>query len=591
MKLRDVLRGWSQTNAAAPRTNGSDSATEEAVELHRRGVALRERAQYSEAQLSFTRAIELKHDFAEAHLDLGLVYRDQGNLEDAADCLQLAVHFAPKLVPAWIELGKLLAELHRPDESESAIRRALALDPRHGEAWMQLGNLSKRRDDLTFAIDCYRTAVECVPVLAEAHFRLGFALYTAGRYRESRTHYDAALALHPDFAEAHHNLGLLLLETGHPVDALQTFERALAISPEIVETQTCIAHALRDLGRLDESIRQYSAVLERQPNFADAVNNRCYALLMREDFDAGWAEYERRFTVGTMAPRAFPFAPWRGEPLTGKRVLVYAEQGLGDEIMFASCLPELLNAAGECVIECNTRLAGLFRRSFPRAHVHGANKNDDQNWLAQLPPVDYQTAIGSLPRHFRRSHADFPMRRGYLGADAQRVEYWGRELAARTALRIGIAWRGGSLRSRRLTRSIDLPLWLPLLRQRDVAFYVLQYGDIAAELAELSARFGISIQYPGNAIDDLDELAAIIGALDLVISVDNTVAHLAGALGQAVWTLLPFSPEWRYPRRGETMPWYPSARLFRQWHPRDWATVIDNVALELRSEYSLCLNG
>ncbi len=584
MSFRDILRRWREPAAGAvamPDTGASAADAATAAEFNRRGVLLRQRAQYAEAARSLMRAVELKHDFAEAHLNLGLTYLDQGHLEDAADSLQLAAHFAPGLVTAHIELGTVLAKLGRLDAAEAAYRQALTLDPGHGEARLRLGNVLKARGDLDSAIDCYRAAVAHAPALAEAQCQLGYALYKAGRYDESRPCFDAALALRPDFAEAHHNLGLLQLETGHPAEALQSFERALAIHPDVAETRACVAHALRDLGRLDEALEHYDAVLARQPQCGDAVINRSYALLMREDYAAGWAEYERRFSLGAMPPRGFPFTPWRGEPLAGKRILVYAEQGLGDEIMFASCLPDLLRVAGRCVIECNTRLAQLFARSFPQAHVHGEAKDDGKDWVAQLPPVDFQVAIGSLPLHFRHARGDFPLRGGYLAAAAQRIDFWRRELAAGSELRVGIAWRGGSLRSRQFTRSIALPQWSPLLQQRGAAFYALQYGDTATEIAQLRDQHGATIRHLGSASDDLDELAAIISALDLVISVDNTVVHLAGALGRRVWTLLPFSPEWRYPRHGDAMPWYPSARLFRQTQPREWAPVIAEVAQAL----------
>jgi hypothetical protein len=249
--------------------------------------------------------------------------------------------------------------------------------------------------------------------------------------------------------------------------------------------------------------------------------------------------------------------------------------------MFASCIDDVLPLAAHCVIECNTRLAALFRRSFSAAHVHGAAKNDDKKWLLALPRIDFQVSIVSLPHHFRRAASAFPARSAYLAADVARVGRWRAQFDSKASLRVGIAWRGGTLRSRQLVRSIPLPLWAPLLRSKRVVFYALQYGDIAAELEDLRVRSGVSVKQLGTAIDDLDELAAIIGALDLVISVDNTVAHLAGALGQPVWTLLPESPEWRYPRSGVAMPWYPSMRLIHRMPGEGWEPVIGRAASAL----------
>ncbi|HXD51279.1 MAG TPA: glycosyltransferase, partial [Burkholderiales bacterium] len=200
-----------------------------------------------------------------------------------------------------------------------------------------------------------------------------------------------------------------------------------------------------------------------------------------------------------------------------------------------------------------------------------------------LPRVDFQVAIGSLPLHFRGTCAAFPANSGYLVADDARIERWRSRLAAApNRLRVGIAWRGGSLRTRQLMRSLALAHWQSLLTQPDVDFVSLQYGDVSEESAQLRDRHGITLRSFGAELTAIEELAAAIAALDLIISVDNTVAHLAGALGLPVWILLPFAPEWRYLRSGDTMPWYPSARLFRQSRPREWETVIAETAAALR---------
>ena len=565
-----------------------ESTVETAAELQRQGAQMRQRAQYADAESRLLRALELEHDFAAAHLELGLTYRDQQRYEDATDYFQLAVHFAPDLAAGWLELGMAMARLGREEGALAAYRQATVLDPANGAAWIALGNLHKARKDWNAAVECYRGAVACDPRSEDAQSRLGYALYQVGNYSQSRECIDAALALSPDLVQAHHNLGLMLLETGHADEALASFRRALTVNPQIIETRACVAHALRDVGRFDESIRTYDEVLATDPNYADAVVNRSYALLMKGDFAGGWAAYEQRFRSGGQVDRNFPCRPWQGEALAGKRLLIYAEQGLGDEIMFASCIPDVLPLAAHCVIECNSRLAALFRRSFPAAHVHGAAKNDDKNWLQALPTIDLQTAVGSLPHHLRRTASTFPARSGYLAADAPHIANWHTQLETSAALRVGIAWRGGTLRSRQFVRSIPLSQWALLLRNQRVVFYALQYGDIAAELEALSGEAGATVQNLGTAIDDFDELAAIISALDLVISVDNTVSHLAGALGRPVWTLLPESPEWRYPRSGADMPWYPSMRLIHRMPGEDWEPVIGRVAAALDDKLRSC---
>lgn len=586
MDLRALLRSWRGRQkppfAAIEQTAGAGADNSSADELLRTGVSQRQSARYQEALVSLTRAVELKHDCAEAHHNLGLVYFAQEQFEDSVDCLQLATHFAPNSTGAHLDLGAALARLGRHEEAQAACRRALEIEPQSAKAWYCLGNVHKLNGELERAVECYRAAIELDAAFTDAHCQLAFVLYRLGRYTESGASHAVALRLKPDFAEVNHNLGLLRLETGYPEEALASFERALELRPDTLVTQTCIAHALRDLGRIDEALTHYDRALARQPDFGDALINRCFALLMRGDYAAGWAEYEHRFAATGTPMRGFPFTDWRGERLAGKRILIYAEQGLGDEIMFASCVPDVLKRAEHVVIESNSRLAPLFMRSFLQATIHGANKEEDQAWLQGLPRVDYQIAIGSLPLHFRGTRADFPAHRGYLVADAARVKHWRTRLAASGAkLHVGIAWRGGSLRTRQFTRSLTLPYWAPLLARPDVDFVSLQYGQAVDDLAQLCDTHGITVRSFGAELTDIDELAAAIAALDLIISVDNTVVHLAGALGQPVWILLPFAPEWRYPRSGDTMPWYPSARLFRQARPREWGPLFTQVALAL----------
>ncbi|MDB5808187.1 MAG: hypothetical protein JWN94_309 [Betaproteobacteria bacterium] len=557
-----------------------DASQETAAGLQNQGMQLRQSLRYQEAERCLLRALELEHDFAPAHLELGSTYFDQGRLEDAADSFQLAVHFAPRSLDAWLALGSALSGLGRTDAAIAAYRKATVVEPHDGAAWLRLGGLFKASDDWNAAIDCYRQAVGGKPASADALCLLGYALYKSGHYDEARERLAAALALRPDMVQAHHNLGLLVLETGQPGDALAHFERALAINPGIIETHACVAHALRDLGRFDDAIANYDHVLALDPDFADAVINRSYALLMKGDYAAGWDAYERRFNDGQPA-RSFRYPPWKGESIAGKRVLVYAEQGLGDEIMFASCIPDLLSIAGDCVIECNTRIASLFARSFPKANVHGGVKSDKTDWLNKVPPIDCQVSIGSLPRYFRPGVSAFSKPAGYLVADRDRVTYWRKQFERDGDLQIGIAWRGGTLRSRQFVRSIPLQAWAQLLSVTGAQFNSLQYGEVAVELEKLQEQSGVSVVQLDTAIHDIDELAAVLGALDLVITVDNTVAHLAGALGIPVWTLLPSSPEWRYPRSGETMSWYPSMRLFRCAPGQSWEPVMAHVASEL----------
>ena len=533
--LRRLLRSdsaavRSEALQPAPRTGPE---RERAQELLRQATALLQSGQLAAAEKLLGEALDRVHDLAEAHFQMGELHGRRGEPEDAADCYELAVHFDPGHVPAHYAL----AALHKSQG-------------RH-----------------TQAAEHYKRIVESSPRDAAAHTNLCFALYEMAAYEEAREHGERALAISPKLPEAHHNLGLVLREIGEPARAVRHFQKALELAPR-AEMAAGLAHAYRDLGRLNEAIASYDRALRLKPGLGDAAINRAYACLLKEDFADGWAQYESRFAATGTKERDFGLPRWQGEALEGKTVLVYAEQGLGDEIMFASCLPELLARAQRVILECSDRLAPLFQRSFPQAIVHGGKKEDPEGWVGQHTPIHYQVPIGSLPRWLRPERSAFDRSAVYLHADRAVANDFRMQLAAGHKPVIGLSWRGGTPKTRSHLRSLPLELLTPLLKE-DALFVSLQHGVGSSELAGAAALR----TFPA-ATDDLDRLAALISALDLVVSVDNTNVQLAGALGRPVWVLLSASPEWRYGSRGETMPWYPSAKLFRQGGDRRWEPVI-----------------
>ena len=547
---------------------------------YREGCRCRDAGDLDGAARHFEAALALRHDFAEAHLASGEMMAARGEYEDAVDCFQMAVHFAPHSLDAQLALAAALLRLQSPEEAEAACRRALAIDARATRAWYWLGNALKARGEFAPAVDAYRVAVRAVPPDVNALQQLAFVEFRLGRYEEAQRSFGELLAVAPQSPNAHHNFGLLQLETGYPEQALASFRRALELNPQSAESAACVAHALRDLRRLDEAIEAYDAVLARHPDLVDARANRSQAELMRGGYAEGWRQYERRFSPGGPRARSTGAAVWRGESLAGRSIAVLPEQGVGDEIMFASCLPDLMRIAGTVAVECDPRLVGLYSRSFAGATVRARDGE------ARGTPADFEISAGSLPLHFRRTPQEFPGTAGFLRADPQLAKAWRVKCAgAAHQYRVGIAWRGGTLRNRQYLRSLALADFETVLRQPGCRFVSLQHGDCRAELAAVAARRGIGMLDAGDAVGaDMDALAAAIAALDLVITVDNTIAHLAGALGKPVWVLLPFSAEWRYGVDAERMDWYPSMRLFRQPAPREWLPPLQRVAQALAGE-------
>jgi tetratricopeptide (TPR) repeat protein len=482
------------------------------------GVAQFRAGNFRQAAALFEQVLEIAHDDADAHLNLGLARQRLGLREDAADAFAMALHF-------------------RPD-------------------------------------------------YAEAHFNLGVLDLEAGDPASAATRFEEAVQLAPGYAEALSNLGLVQFRhLGRPEAAEAALERALSARPHFPDALCNLGMLRQEQGRFDDAVKLYDEALRRDPGMQEARLNRALIYLARGKYARGWEEYEARHRASTHFVRRFDRYPeWNGAPAPDRTLLVYGEQGLGDEIMFASCLPEAIASARRCVIDCSPKLEALFRRSFPAATVHGGPQTEsDTEWLARVPPIDMQIAIGGLPRHFRRSESAFPRHVGYLKADAGKTARW-RERLSRLGgtLKVGISWRGGTSKTRRDTRSLTLDQLLPVLAAPGARFVSLQYTDCRDELARLQSVHGVTVHHWQEAIDDYDETAALVAALDLVVSVQTAVVHLGGALGKPVWVLVPAVPEWRYLVHGDRLPWYPSVRLFRQNAPGTWQAVIEDVVSELQ---------
>jgi tetratricopeptide (TPR) repeat protein len=407
---------------------------------------------------------------------------------------------------------------------------------------------------------------------------------------EAVPHEDIALmreivARFPDHAAAFAALGRLLMHGEFNAEpALAAIERALALGLEDVETLAAYGVALHEVGRLEDALEAYEAARSLDPEHVGARFHRAITLLTLGRFAEGWPDYELRLLSEDRPRRAFPFPRWSGESLAGKTILVYGEQGLGDEILFASCFRELIAAASRCVIDCSPQLEAIFRRSFPAATVRGGRQDEPIDWALSLG-VDVQIPAGSLPLHLRAAGAAFPAHEGYLRADPARVAHWRERLQAlRPGRVIGISWRGGTPRTRTERRSLSLADLAPLLRDPGSRFVSLQYGpDAATEVERFASQTAIRVHHWPEAIDDYGETAALATALDGIVSVCTAIVHLGGALGRPVWVAAPRVPEWRYGVSGDHMPWYPSVRLIRRRDAQSWSPVVDAIRGELRA--------
>ena len=461
---------------------------------------------------------------------------------------------------------------------------ALAVDAADGEAAYHLGLVEARSGGLERAESLFELA-RLKRDDADVNNALGNVRRLLGDLPSAAASYRHALECDEYHLAALANLGLTLRDQGMPQQALMVLERARRLAPDHVETLFNQALALTDLGDGAAAEDLIEHALKIDPDFSQARLQRAFMLLKRRDYAHGWQEYAWRVRIPEVDHwQDFAYPLWQGEALSGKRLLVQAEQGLGDQIMFASCLPDVLARAQHVSIECDPRLAKLFARSFPSASVYRHRVEGEPDWMREVAP-DYRARCGDLPRMLRQDDGDFPLHEGYLAADPSRVGAWRERLAALgPGLNIGISWRGGTPATGEAIRSMALAAWMPILTVPGAHFVSLQYGDAGAEIAAMSKRHGVTVHSWASADAAMDDVAALTATLDLVITVCTTAAHLTGALGKRAWVLVPAVAEWRYAAAGNTMPWYPALRLFRQRVLHQWDDVIHEVKSELMRE-------
>lgn len=548
------------------------------------GVVQLEMGDAAAAAATFRVLVEADPRSLGGQVNLGSALLAQRQYAAAAECFEAALRIDPHCVAALSNLGGLRIKQGDYDAAQKLITQALQLDPMFMEARMNLGIVLLKQYRHEEALPIFEDAVRLKPTLALGHYNLGRVYRQAGKLERAIECHREALRLAPDMAEFQLDLGMNLLETGQVHEALALYRQAVAREPELSLCHLRLGHALETLGEFDQAMACYDRAIELEPDAVQAHVNRAALRLLRGDFAGGWPEYEWRLREPMHAPiyGRFPQPMWDGSPLQGRSLLVYAEQGVGDEIMYASCLPELIARGERCVIDCNPRLASLFRRSFPGATVHAGIQTVTPGWVRKGEPVDLRLPIASLPLYLRRSAADFPRHQGYLKPDPARVEARRRRLdALGPGLKVGLSWRGGVPKTGRAMRSLSLEQLLPVLRLEGIHFVSLQYDEYRPELQELRHRHGVEIHDWPDAIADLEETAALQCALDLTLTVCTAAAHMAGALGRPVWIMAPVKPEARYGLSGDTMPWYPSARLFRQAVFGDWSGVVAQVAASL----------
>jgi Flp pilus assembly protein TadD len=517
-----------------------------------------------------------------------VAHHQAGRLAEATELYRKIIDAEPDNTAAWINLGVALRGTGKVAQAVQALQRAIALAPDNPGAHFNLGNSLADLEDDTAACDAFATATELAPELADAHVNWGDILARAGRDDEAAAIFTRGLEQTPNHAGLLNNLGNSLLNLHRAQEALKYLEKAAQIAPIDTAIQRNLANALRLNGQLQPAIKIFDGLIQAQSADSDSRCLRAFARFSLGQFNEAWLDYRARWKSNAHED-ARPFAQpyWDGQDLNGKTLLIWGEQAVGDELMFATMLPELQSLGGQIIIETEHRLKTLLSRSLPTCSVIARTNPPAPTLLGSH--IDFQIAMGDIGQYLRPDLAAFKNGQPYLRADSGHVSKLRGQYRALSGdrLKIGLSWRSGTEHAG-TARSFDDASLARLMKFQDVWWLSLQYGDITDDMASLHAA-NSNPPHVDAGIDpmqSMDDLAAQISRLDLVISVANTTVHLAGALGIPTIALLPHNADWRWMAEGEQCHWYPSVRLLRQTKAGDWTEILDKLENELCNRVS-----
>lgn len=544
---------------------------------HLLGAVLAARGRNKEAETILRRAIALNPKVAAAHNNLGNAVKAQGRVEESLGLYDKAIALDPNYTDAFNNRGNVHLKLGYSEQALSDYDRALTLNPNYINALQNSAKILAEMHRYEEALVRNDRALALEANSAETWLRSGNVLIHLKRPADALASYDRALSLEPNHIDALINRSAALEGLGRPQDALSDLDRALAVRPNDPGALNNKATILKSLGRIEEACGVYEKALAVAPNDAEARTNYAMALFLKGDFSGGWREYEARWrkkvNKGKHPPISFPI--WNGEPLDGRRIVVFAEQGLGDIVQFSRYLRLLQQRGADVTFLVTGKMHALLRTAFPGVTL----SSEVKEVVAQN--FDYQIAMMSLPLRLGPMLENIPAGTPYLKSDTQRIHRW-REQIGTQGFKIGICWQGNPDVAVDLGRSVPLASFAPLASVPGVRLISLQKNAGSEQLEAC----GFDIENLGADFDAgrdafLDTMA-LMQSLDLVISPDTSIAHVAGALGRPSWVALKFVPDWRWMMAGTDTPWYPSMRLFRQTRADDWAEVFGGMRDELQ---------
>lgn len=544
---------------------------EQAMQL---AVAHHRAQRLTEAEQIYRQIVAARPDHADALRLLGAIAVQTGHLDAGIELMRRAISINPRAAAYHVDLGSALQRKGDIDAAFACFEEAIRISPNEPAAHNNLGVIFDMRDQIDRAVSSFRHAIRLKPDYAEAHNNLGHALCKKREWDEAIAACRDALRINREYADAHLNLGNALRGKGELDEAIASYRRAILLRPDAAEVHSNLGNALKENGELDESIAAHRKAVAMKPDLTMAHCNLGYALLLSGDFRHGWLENEWRLKKSTWQTKYFPGPRWNGEDLDGKTIVLWGEQGFGDVIQFVRFAPMVAHRGARVVIWCQAELTRLLRSNCELGEIVPSD--------ADVPGHDFHCPLMSLPAVFNTVLETIPAPASYLQSDPALVETWKTRLRdSDRKLKVGLAWAGNPRFQEDRIRSLKLERLAPLQAARNARFFSLQKGEAAMQAKNPPAR--LEIIDLSSEISDLADTAAVMSQMDLIVTTDTCVAHLAGALARPVWVMLSFSPDFRWLLVRGDSPWYPTMRLFRQKSRADWDSVIHRVAQALLS--------
>ena len=541
--------------------------------LSNKALALMNLKRYEDAITCLNRAISKKNNYVTAYYNRGIALVELDKLEEAVVSFKQAISFAPNSADPYNNLGSALTQLGRLDEAIASYESAIAIAPNYADAYSNIANPLLELGKINQALLYLDKAIALDPNNAVAYSNRGNAFMQLGLPENALENYSKATSLAPSYAEAHSNKGRAFAELNQNLKAIECYDQAIALDPLYSVAHLNKGESYAKLGLGQDALDCFDLAQKLNPGFIAAQWNKSIILLLNGDFTNGLPLYELRWKTSElkMKSRNFSKPLWLGEEsLTGKTILLHSEQGFGDTIQFCRYAKMVRNLGAKVILEVPLPLVDLLRC------LDGVDELIPKD--SELSDFDFHCPLLSLPLAFKTDLSSIPNTPHYLYSNQDKRKYWLNKLGASSKKRIGIVWSGSLGHSNDRNRSLLL---------KDIIEYLpinFEYISLQKEIREVDQAIlsGSSIRHFGPELQDFSDTAAICDLMDLVISVDTSVAHLAAALGKPTWILLPFTPDWRWHLDREDSPWYPSVRLFRQSSNQQWSPVIQRVAHNLQ---------